>query len=322
MPPVRGDGGGRVNRASHTPYGNNSRKGKNRITNNRAGQSNRNSGKLPNMRNQNSSGYISCSYCNKPGHTANQCWNNPNGSRRPPDNPPGRQTCNNCGKPGHAASECWNKSNNGGGSGQPPNNSKRCGTCGKMGHATSVCWHNQNGAPNSSSGSSSRGPPTGPSGAKHCSFCKKSGHTDDVCYKKPASNRQHQNSGNQGSSSQTQHHWARPLKCLISPTDGGVRYPYNPRLKVERRDERVPGQPSSEDERGTNFWAVDSDGDVLMCRVCSAHDVRDEWCLQHCMALIGRQQNANLFQLQKVDEVGLERAMGENYCPGKTSVSG
>lgn len=302
----RGGGGGRGNRPSNTHNNNNGRNGNNQDTNYRGGNGNRHGGNHQN--NQNRSGYIVCSICNKPGHTADQCWNNPNSGTR--------KVCTNCGKAGHTASQCWNSSNNGGQSSNQPN---ACTTCGRIGHTPETCWHNQRGTSNSSN-NSSNGSSSGRNGPQSCSFCGKRGHTDDVCFKRKQLQQQQQGPAQQGNHDQAQAYWGRPLKCMVMATDGRSRYPYNPQLRVERRDERISGPAFGGDLRSTNSWAVDSDGDVLMCTLCSGFNLRDEWCLQHCMARIGRQQNANVYQLQKVDEVGLDRAMAENYCPGQLSL--
>lgn len=96
--------------------------------------------------------------------------------------------------------------------------------------------------------------------------------------------------------------WGRPLKCVVASADGVIQTPYNPPLRVAER-------------KGDDFWAVDADGDVLMCTVCSGRNLPGEWCLQDCMARIGRQQHADSARIQKADESGLQRAMKENFCP-------
>lgn len=200
-----------------------------------------------------SSGYISCSHCKQLGHTANQCWNKPNSSSSN-NNRPGWKSCDSCGKPGHTASTCWNNDIR-------VVSQNKCGSRDKMGHNTDTCWHNQNGGFNGKD-NGNHGAQNGP---KFCSFCNKRGHADDICFKKQ------ENSSN---NNQAQKTLGRPLKCMFAPTGDRILYPYSPRLRVVER-------------RGEDFWAVDSDGDVLMCTICSGFNLRDEWCSAAWPALVG-----------------------------------
>lgn len=280
----RGRGRGEGNRPSSPRNKNNSRN--NRITNRAGNENYRRGDNHLKIRNQNLSGYIFCSRCNKPGHATNQCWNNPNSGSRQPRRWPIRDSC---------------------------------GNCGEMGHTTDTCWHNQI-RTSKLSRNDKNGVPTGPTRSKHCSFCNKRGHTGGVCYKRHGKISQQQRSSRKDNADQAQEHWKRPLNCMMASIDGRARYPYNPLLRVERRDERVPGQYPNEDQLSACYWAVDCDGDVLMCTVCSDDDLQQEWCLQHFMARIGRQQNGDIFPLQEVDVVGLERAMRDNHGPRPDSL--
>lgn len=174
------------------------------------------------------------------------------------------------------------------------------------GHASEACWYKQGRASNSNnsdsddSGSYKSGSNGSSSGSSY-----KSGSNG-------SSNGSSSGSGSQqsGSSHQSNKHnqaqnvsiWGRPLKCVVASADGVIQTPYNPPLRVAQR-------------KGDDFWAVDADGDVLMCTVCSGRNLPGEWCLQDCMARIGRQQHADSARIQTADESGLQRAMEENFCP-------
>lgn len=262
--------------------------------------------------------YISCPFCKKPGHNANQCWNKPSSGNNPTSGnnstsgnnnsnrqKPGWKSCDTCGKPGHTASECWNRP------GASPN---KCATCGKIGHASEACWFKQGRASNSNKGDSDDSG-SYKSGSNDSGGSYKSGSNDSGggssngssnggsgSYKSGSQQSGSSHQSNKTNQAQNVSIWGRPLKCVVASADGVIQTPYNPPLRVAER-------------KGDDFWAVDADGDVLMCTVCSGRNLPGEWCLQDCMARIGRQQHADSPRIQKADESGLQRAMKENFCP-------
>lgn len=92
------------------------------------------------VRNQGPFPPTTCTYCSKIGHTASQCFQNPQNqtNKSTSNRPPPIITCTYCNKFGHTASQCFRNPQN-----QTNNTSSQhpsCTYCGRTGHTASQCY--------------------------------------------------------------------------------------------------------------------------------------------------------------------------------------